>query len=88
MPVRRKNATDVLVCTEGEGHRVTGDGGSVQGLKELKEALRDEGLDKEQWEQRPLFEQASMFDPTGCCNGREIGPKAYVLATRMRGSQR
>ena len=74
--------------TEGEGYRVTGYGGSVQGLKELKEAPRDQGLDKELREQMQRFEQASRFDPTGCCNGREKGPKAYVLATRMRGSQR
>ena len=76
------------MCTEGKGYRVRGDGASVQGLEELKEALRDQGLDKEQKELMEWFEQASMFDPTGCCNGREIGPKAYVLMTRMRGSQR
>ena len=42
---------------------------SVRGWKELKEALRDEGLGKEQMR---WFEQARRFGPTGCGNGRKI----------------
>ena len=71
------------MCTEGEGHRITGDGGSVQGRKELKEALRDEGPDKEQREQMQWFEQASESDPTGCGNGREISWAKGMINRRL-----
>ena len=52
-------------------------GGSVWTWKELEEALRDEGSDKEQWEYMQWFEQASKFDLTGCGDGeRYLGPNA------------
>ncbi len=70
--VGRAAATEVFLCTAGEGHYVAEDVGSVMGWQNLKEAYRTQRPNKEQREQMYWFErQASNADPRGLRNGRD-----------------
>lgn len=65
-------ATTKIRCTEGEGHGIAEDAGSVGGWLDVLEAYRTTRPDKEQREKRRWFEtQASNADPEGLLNGGE-----------------
>jgi hypothetical protein len=68
----RVAATEVFVCTGGEGHDVAEDVGSDMGWESLKEAYRAQRPDKDQKNRMCWFEtQASNADPHGLGNGRD-----------------
>lgn len=70
--VGRAAATEVFVCTGGEGHYVAEDVGHLNGWKRLKEAYRTRRPNKEQRESMHWFErQASNADPRGLGNERD-----------------
>ena len=57
--------------------------GRVRGWKGLKEALRDQGLEKEQMEQMQWFEKVRRFDLTGRRDGREISWAKGMVDRRL-----
>jgi hypothetical protein len=70
--IGRAPATEVFVCTGGEGHGVAEDVGSDKGWKSLKEAYRAQKPSKDQKDSMRWFEtQASNADPHGLGNGRD-----------------
>jgi hypothetical protein len=70
--VGREPATDVFVCTDGEGHGVAEDVGGVFGWQALKAAYRARNPDQEQREKMEFFErQASNRDTRGLRDGRD-----------------
>jgi hypothetical protein len=70
--VGRATATEVFLCTGGEGHGVAEDVGSYRGWQNLKKAYRTQRPTKEQKDKMRWFEtQASNADPQGLANGRD-----------------
>jgi Plasmid pRiA4b ORF-3-like protein len=70
--VGRESATDVFVCTDGEGHGVAEDVGSVDRWQALKEAYRSRDPTEEQKEKMEWFERlASNHDTRGLRDGRD-----------------
>ena len=69
---RADTATDFFQCTDGEGHGVAEDVGSVNGWEFLKQAYRSPRPNKEQREKMKWFETfASNKDRQGLGNGRD-----------------
>jgi hypothetical protein len=70
--VGRAAATEVFVCTGGEGHGVAEDVGSDRGWQNLKKAYRAQRPTKDQKDKMRWFEtQASNADRQGLGNGRD-----------------
>ncbi|THY34187.1 hypothetical protein D6D00_00347 [Aureobasidium pullulans] len=69
--IGRGEVDDTFRCTEGNGHGIAEDAGSMPGWEELKNAYRAVNPTDEQKEKMHWFEnQASNFDPEGL-TGRE-----------------
>ncbi|MCJ1468520.1 hypothetical protein MMC07_007149 [Pseudocyphellaria aurata] len=65
-PIGRTDATDIFLCTDGEGHECAEDVGGPGGWDELKEAYRARKPTKAQREHKNWYE-------TCACNGDEGG---------------
>lgn len=70
--IGRAAATDVFICTSGEGHGVAEDVGGSRAWQDLKAAYRTQRPSKDQKEKMNWFEnQASNSDSYGLGNGRD-----------------
>ena len=78
---RADEATGSFQCTDGEGHGVAEDVGSINGWKDLKLAYRSPRPDKNQREKMEWFER---FDRQGLGNGREKIWKKAEINSRLR----
>jgi len=82
--VGRKPATDIFMCTDGEGHGAAEDAGGVHGWGNLKAAYKAQRPNKEQRDKMKWFEElASNRDSRGFTRwGREQvgeGPSQQAL---------
>ncbi|KAH0362296.1 hypothetical protein KCU65_g8100, partial [Aureobasidium melanogenum] len=84
--IGRGNVDDTFKCTDGNGHGIAEDAGSMPGWEELKNAYRAANPTKEQKEKMTWFEQkASNFDPEGL-KGRESYVDLSVINALLRSS--
>lgn len=84
--IGRGNIDDAFKCTDGNGHGIAEDAGSMPGWEELKNAYRAAKPDDEQKEKMHWYENmASNFDPEGL-KGRESYVDLSVIDSLLKTS--
>jgi hypothetical protein len=84
--IGRGNVDDAFKCTDGNGHGIAEDAGSMTGWEELKNAYRAAKPDDEQKEKMHWYENmASNFDPEGL-KGRESYIDLSVINSLLKTS--